>query len=135
MKIGSIKGGEVGMNELKPCPFCSKTESVRIKIYPFDGRTREADTYSVVCDHIHGGCGSESGHYYSPDSAVKYWNMRSKPKNNEIKEQSNDEASKVICKILFDIPYYFCGDCKTMLDMYSAKAKYCSQCGKAVKWE
>ena len=39
-----------------------------------------------------------------------------------------------ICKILFDVPYYFCGNCKTMLNMYSDKAKYCSECGRAVKW-
>ena len=39
-----------------------------------------------------------------------------------------------ICKILFDVPFYFCGKCKTMLNMYDDKAKYCSECGHPVKW-
>lgn len=39
-----------------------------------------------------------------------------------------------ICKIIFDIPYYFCGNCKTMLNMYGKKANYCSECGCAVNW-
>lgn len=40
-----------------------------------------------------------------------------------------------ICKIIFDVPYYFCGDCKAMLNMYATKAKYCSACGKKVTWK
>lgn len=52
-----------------------------------------------------------------------------------IKLMRKKEAIKPICKIIFDVPYYFCGDCKTMLNMYSTKAKYCSQCGRNVKWE
>lgn len=49
--------------------------------------------------------------------------------------QKQSKASKPICKIIFDVPYYFCGNCKTMLNMYSTKAEFCSQCGHAVKWE
>lgn len=45
------------------------------------------------------------------------------------------EPVKPICQILFDVPYYFCGSCKTMLNMYAVKAKYCSQCGRQVKWK
>ncbi|MDT3386710.1 MAG: Lar family restriction alleviation protein [Bacteroidota bacterium] len=61
--------------ELKPCPFCGKTESVRIKIYP-NINTFEIEQYAIVCDHIRGGCGSESGHYNDVDDAIKYWNQR-----------------------------------------------------------
>ena len=51
-----------------------------------------------------------------------------------MKEKEKPKAIKPICKIIFDIPYYFCGDCKTMLNMYSTKAKFCSQCGQVVQW-
>ena len=47
---------------------------------------------------------------------------------------SEDVEIEPICKIIFDIPYYFCGNCKTMLNMYGNKAKYCCECGCAVKW-
>ena len=49
-----------------------------------------------------------------------------------LKEQN---AVKPICQIIFDVPYYFCGSCKTMLNMYATKAKYCSQCRRQVEWE
>jgi hypothetical protein len=45
------------------------------------------------------------------------------------------EAVEPICQIIFDIPYYFCGSCKTMLNMYAVKAKYCSNCARRVKWK
>ena len=51
-----------------------------------------------------------------------------------MKEEEKPNAIKPICKIIFDVPYYFCGNCKTMLNMYSTKAKFCSQCGQAVQW-
>lgn len=53
----------------------------------------------------------------------------------EEQEPKKPKESKPICKIIFDVPYYFCGDCKSMLNMYSTKAKFCSQCGRAVQWE
>ncbi len=46
-----------------------------------------------------------------------------------------NEQCTPICKIIFDVPYYFCGDCEAMLNMYATKAKYCSACGKKVEWE
>lgn len=63
-------------------------------------------------------------------------------RTNENPEDSTEEklgvkgpkAIKPICKIIFDVPYYFCGDCKAMLNMYSTKAKFCSQCGQIVQW-
>ena len=48
-----------------------------------------------------------------------------------LKEQ---EAVEPVCKIIFDIPYYFCGQCNEMLNMYSTKAMFCSKCGRPVKW-
>lgn len=63
------------MEELKPCPFCGGLESLRIKIYP-NKDTFEIEQYAIVCDHVHGGCGSESGHYKTAENAVKFWNQR-----------------------------------------------------------
>ena len=45
-----------------------------------------------------------------------------------------ENETEVICKIIFDVPYYFCGSCKAMLDMYATKANFCSKCGKKIKW-
>ena len=45
------------------------------------------------------------------------------------------EAVEPKCQIIFDVPYYFCGSCKTMLNMYAVKAKYCSNCARRVKWK
>ena len=71
----SVHGCEKAEKELKPCPFCGRTESVRIRIYPSSWKYTE-DQYAIVCDHNRGGCGSESGHYSDPEKATKYWNMR-----------------------------------------------------------
>lgn len=62
-------------NILKLCPFCGRTKFVRVRSY-LNTHTFEIEEYAVVCDHRRGGCGSESGHYSSPEDAVKYWNMR-----------------------------------------------------------
>lgn len=55
----------------------------------------------------------------------------------ELKKQrglKEENETEVICKIIFDVPYYFCGSCKAMLDMYATKANFCSKCGKKIKW-
>mgnify|MGYP007092155669 CR=1 FL=1 len=61
-----------------------------------------------------------------------YLNAEVERLNGLLKEQ---EAVEPICQIIFDVPYYLCGSCKTMLNMYAVKAKYCSQCGRPVRWE
>jgi len=71
------------MEELESCPFCGKNKCVRIRVYPNKDLTR-IDKYSVVCDHVHGGCGSESGHYRTAENAVKAWNKRVRSSTNEI---------------------------------------------------
>ena len=53
---------------------------------------------------------------------------------NAMITMQKSKAIKPICKIIFDVPYYFCGDCKAMLNMYSTKAKFCSRCGQVVQW-
>ena len=46
-----------------------------------------------------------------------------------------ENEAKVICKIIFEVPYYFCENCKAMLNMYGKIANYCSECGKKMKWD
>lgn len=53
---------------------------------------------------------------------------------DHLMEYVDMEPTEPICEIVFGIPYYFCEKCKTMLNMYGDKAKYCSECGCAVKW-
>ena len=60
---------------LKPCPFCGNP-NVQIGIHPADGYKRFTDRYAVLCNYIDGGCGAESGHYYSPEEAAYRWNLR-----------------------------------------------------------
>ena len=48
--------------------------------------------------------------------------------------KEEQESIEPVCKILFDIPYYFCGQCNEMLNMYSTMAMFCSKCGRPVKW-
>ena len=61
--------------EIKPCPFCGRKKCVRIRVYP-SRDLNDIEFDAVVCDHMHGGCGSESGHYKRPEDAVKNWNRR-----------------------------------------------------------
>ena len=58
-----------------------------------------------------------------------------KAMENAIALLKEQEAVEPICQIIFDVPYYFCGSCKTMLNMYAVKAKYCSNCARRVKWK
>ena len=62
-------------SRLKPCPFCGYKE-VYVRVYEADGIRRFRRRYSVLCDYSYGGCGSESGHYYTPEEAVVMWNQR-----------------------------------------------------------
>lgn len=55
------------MAELKPCPFCGKTN---IFVCKEDGE------YQVVCDFSQEGCGASSGFRESMKKAVEVWNRR-----------------------------------------------------------
>lgn len=53
---------------IKPCPFCGKTDTVRIR--------KEEDQYIILCNVHKGGCGGSSGYYYSQEEAIDNWNQR-----------------------------------------------------------
>lgn len=62
--------------ELKPCPFCGKTESVRVYI--------EINGYTVRCcaggiSPENSGCGADCGFELTEEDAIKKWNARYKP--------------------------------------------------------
>lgn len=68
--------------ELKPCPFCGKTDTAKIMTVAeclcLDNPTEWNKThYGVVCDNIIGGCGASTGLYHeSPEKAAEAWNIR-----------------------------------------------------------
>lgn len=52
----------------KPCPFCGKTESIKLKY--------SNTQCQILCDIHKGGCGSSSGYYNSEIEAIDKWNQR-----------------------------------------------------------
>ena len=55
------------MTELKPCPFCGKTDTVHCFTNPF---------CSVTCVPSEGGCGGSTSLFFTEDEAVTAWNSR-----------------------------------------------------------
>lgn len=53
---------------IKPCPFCGKTDTIKIK--------KEENQYVICCSVHKGGCGSSSGYYNSEIEAIDKWNQR-----------------------------------------------------------
>lgn len=53
---------------IKPCPFCGKTESIKLK---YSGIQCQ-----ILCDIHKGGCGSSSGYYNSEIKTIDKWNQR-----------------------------------------------------------
>ena len=71
------------MHELNPCPFCGKTDSLKIADQyemicldkEYEPPESELD-YTVVCSVHTGGCGAACGFQRTPDEAVAEWNQR-----------------------------------------------------------
>ena len=59
---------------IKPCPFCGETESVRLMNRV--GKDGWRDRFYVLCEYDNGGCGAQSGWYHSVIEAVESWNQR-----------------------------------------------------------
>ena len=60
------------MSDLKPCPFCGNTPTIRI----YNGKDGWRDRYAVLCRYDEGGCGAESGLYHYQAEAIEAWNRR-----------------------------------------------------------
>lgn len=73
------------MSELKPCPICGKTETLKISdcvaIEDCD-RFEICDKVTfklIVCDYNKGGCGTSSGYRPTKEQAIEAWNDRYEP--------------------------------------------------------
>ena len=71
------------MTELKPCPFCGKTnlfvgteEEIELQDEEDENYRVNSHTYCVCCDMHKGGCGASSGFRFTVDEAIEAWNRR-----------------------------------------------------------
>ena len=68
---------------LKPCPFCGKTEIVVFDANVIAEIDRDSDlwaddpTYAAVCDFNNKGCGASGGYRETESEAIEAWNQRS----------------------------------------------------------
>ena len=62
------------MSELKPCPFCGETASVRMMVRR--GKDGWRDWFYVLCDYNEGGCGASGQWNHCEEPAAEAWNRR-----------------------------------------------------------
>ena len=68
--------------ELKPCPFCGKTDTLTIVSCVELGECRnfercKLDSYKTICCDVNkGGCGATSGYTMDESLIIKNWNRR-----------------------------------------------------------
>lgn len=76
LQKGEICFGELVIKKnLKPCPFCGKTETVAVySAEEIDNS--DSEYYAVCCDYHKGGCGAVGGYRETQEQAVKIWNQR-----------------------------------------------------------
>lgn len=73
--------GEI-MTELKPCPFCGKTDSLEVSdcgSLEECGMFEECGEFAyktVVCNVNKKGCGATSGYASTKEEAIEKWNTR-----------------------------------------------------------
>lgn len=104
------------MTELKPCPFCGKTEHLEI-VKRED--SKHPKHYFATCDITSGGCGGIGGYRFSKQEAIEAWNQRY--------ELTCIKIHKKIPGVPSTVPY--CSECNVPL---SGGAKFCHLCGKRV---
>lgn len=65
------------MKDLKECPFCGKTETLKI-VKPKDNNIAISceNNSAVCCDFNKGGCGASSGYRDDAKEAIEHWNYR-----------------------------------------------------------
>ena len=70
-------------NEFKPCPFCSKTDSLVIEscvdlqdCKNYDKCDEEYSYRAVICSFNLGGCGASGGFAKTREEAIAKWNRR-----------------------------------------------------------
>ena len=72
-------------NELLPCPFCKKTESLHILSEPYWHKV-------VICNALKNGCGARGGVREYEDEAIRVWNNRAPSGNaSDLAKEAADE--------------------------------------------
>ena len=67
---------------LKPCPFCGKTEIIVLDANEISELDRDSElwadgpTFAAVCDFNKGGCGATGGYRETVTEASETWNRR-----------------------------------------------------------
>ena len=77
-------------NEFKPCPFCSKTDSLVIEscvdlqdCKNYDKCDEEYSYRAVICSFNRGGCGASGGFAKTREEAIAKWNRRADNDNDD----------------------------------------------------
>ena len=111
------------MTELKPCPFCGKSEHLEIlKIED----SKHPKHYKVTCDITSGGCGGIGGYRFSNQEAIEAWNTRFEPTCGEPRGFIECDEDN------FGNPSFaelWCEYCDIELDH---EWKHCPSCGRRV---
>jgi Lar family restriction alleviation protein len=67
---------------LKPCPFCGKTEIIVLNANEISELDRDSElwaddpAFAAVCDFNKGGCGATGGYRETVTEASETWNRR-----------------------------------------------------------
>lgn len=114
------------MKELKPCPFCGKTEHLEvIKLED----SMHPKHYKVTCAITSGGCGGIGGYRFSKQEAIEAWNARYEPTCHMVREDcAPDEA--------YPVYPFRCTACGEYADGYeNYPYGLCPNCGAKVVGE
>ena len=62
--------------QLKPCPFCGNKNVECVEIFIHEGLHNGGWAWTVRCNYLDGGCGSQCGTQTNEKDAIKLWNKR-----------------------------------------------------------
>jgi len=105
--------------ELKPCPFCGRTDT--LIIHEVSQRLDDTDIkqYTVICNTSgdNAGCGANCGYrHFTKQDAIAAWNKR-----------IEKTGKWIIKKDRFNSPYAVCSECGSA--NCTGTCNYCFECG------
>ena len=136
--------------ELKPCPFCGKTNYLIVNESSHYRGDIETKQYTVVCDASGDnlGCGASCGFLenFTEQDAVEAWNSRAyldsdcaekeemayiktrKAHNLEITGAAiSEEGTPMLVRMPVEYDKCFCSECGEQVEMWF---KFCPECGR-----